>query len=408
MSRRTRFIKAPLAQTLLPHDNSRPSGPSQRFFFGPYNERCAIPREVIREIMLLSMQGEQGLLDHSKPPLLFCRVSPGWLQIASSTQDLWTTIAVTEPYFTRQNLDLVRTWLSRSGPTKLLRVTLSPSVNHPDWRLIYAFQTLFLASSHRWSYLGLSIPAALLPFMLGNPYVSLQALEGLALALPSQPNIVLSPTATRLRDVSLTILPERMALNPFLLNLNWQHIRHVDVITPSGTIEMVWALLEGCPNLCGLTIQATNNMKCPYIPYDLNRRLCVNLKHLTMRVNTRPGALEYFFDALFLPQLRLLDLECVPNGVIQEDTQWPLEALMRLYNVALPPLTNFILRGKVVHELDLMRLVNRIKPLRHLDVRDQRFSYVTASVRDLLALKAANAAQRFAEWQNERQALGLW
>lgn len=405
MNRRT-LARSRLAQTSLSIDNVR--RPSRKFYFGPYNERCALPCDVVREIMLFSMQGEQGLLDDSKPPLLFCRVSLGWYEVASTTQDLWTTISVTEPYFTLQNLETVRTWLSRSGPTKLLHITLSPSIINTNLGLIHSFQTLFLASSHRWSYLSLRIPVDLLPVMLNNPLVSLQALERLAIELPSQPMLVLSPTATRLRSVFLTALPEHMAPHPLLLNLNWNNIRHVHLSTPSGTIEMVWRILEFCPNLSGLSIHAANNMKCPHIPYDINRRLLNNLQRLTMRVNTRPGALEYFFDALFLPQLRELTLECIPNIGVQEETfLWPLRALLRLHAVALPPLTHFTLRGKVVQELDLIDLVSRIKSIRHLEVRDWNSSYVTASVRALLARNANNRAQLSRQWEIERRNAGL-
>ena len=393
MNRQTRLVKS--------------RRPSREFYFGPFNERCAFPHDVVREIMLFSVQGELGLLDHSKPPLLFSLVSPGWDRIASATQDLWTTIAVTEPYFIPQNLELVRAWLIRSGPTKPLQVTLSPSIVNPNLHVIRAFQALFLAGSHRWSYLSLSIPVALLPAMLSNPAVSLQALERLVLALPSHPMLVLSPTATRLSQVSLTTLPEHMAPHPLLLNLNWNNMTHVDLLTPAGTIEMVWRILEFCRNLCCLTIHATNNMKCPHIPYDINHRLWNNLQHLTMWVNTRPGALEYFFDALFLPQLRSLRLDCIPNIGVQEDTLWPLKALLRLYAVALPPLTHFTLRGKIVNELDLIHLVSTIKSIRQLEVYDQRFTYVTASVRALLARNADNRVQLFRQWEIKRRIAGL-
>lgn len=403
-NRRTRSAtaKSPLSQMSLPRHDTHSLRLPPLFLIGK-KARCGVPAELLREIMLLSVAGETGLLDRRKPPLLLREVSPAWKAHADSIQDLWTTISVTAPYFNRQNLKVVRDWLSRSGSTKPLNITLSPPTPDTDLHLLHDFQALLLTTSRRWAQLNLLVPTRTLPFMLSNPNAPLPALEALSLTLESQPHLVLSPTATRLRTVCLTVFPGLTTPSPIFCNLNWQQITQLDLRTVLGTVDFVWDVLVYCPNLRGLQITAMANINPPSAPFNPIRRLSLKLEHLSMYVNARPGYIGYFLDGLHLPRLHSLTLVFAPNR-IREETVWPLEAILALYDVSLPPLTNFFLYGKAVSERRLIELVSRIRRLRELIVCDGTFDYVTDPVKILLPRDEIDFAYRVAEWQREKKA----
>jgi len=162
--------------------------------------------------MLFSVQGEQGLLDYSKPPLLFCKVSPGGNRLLVPPQDLWTTIESPEPHFIPQNLDSSELGCAVRVPRSFSR---SPCRHQSFIQLafIYAFQTLFLATSHQVVFLGLSIPTPLLPVMLSNPLCPCRHWRLLALVLLRSPFWCYRQQLYACRNVYLTVLPERLVPN---------------------------------------------------------------------------------------------------------------------------------------------------------------------------------------------------
>jgi len=356
-----------------------------------------VPEELVREIMKLTMQGHVGDLDPTQPPLAFLKVCRTWKTIAESIPSLWSGIAITPPHFLRANLPVVKKWLRRSGSTRLQVGIYAPLTIRPA--LLNEMIAVFLPTSHRWECLNLGIPVHSLQVLLNAP---LPSLETLIVSLNIQPIIAVSPTATRLRNVHLSVYPPLITPDGGLLYLGWNHITHLVITSVAGTIEDIWNIFPRCPCLVSLNVMASNNHATPFIPYFPHRPFYSNrLTQLIVSTNSRPGVIGYFLDGLYLPALQDLQLRFTDR--VYDTHAWPRAAILDLRRRALPLLSMLCVRGKTIAEEDLCGFVLEMKYLERLDVNDGTNDLVTQAVLNLLPQdEAAVRRQREAHRQELR------
>jgi hypothetical protein len=339
------------------------------------------PEDVLRQIMELTMQDCIGSLDPNQPPLAFLKVCTTWKAIAESIPSLWSGISVTPSYFLWAKLPVIMEWLQRSRSTKLQVGIHVPQV--VDLRLLNAVTNIFLPTSNRWECLSLSIPPHYLQRFLHNQNAPLPSLETLMLSLATQPVTGLAPTATRLRNVRLAVFPPMVTPYGDLLNLRWNQITCLEIVSMAGTIADIWNTFTRCPVLETLKVTAMNNPTTPFIPFYPHNLFCSTfLARLTLITNSRPGVIGYFLDGLYLPCLENLELHFTDR--VYDTHIWPMAEILGLRARALPPLTMLSVRGKTIGEADLCDFVSRMKYLERLDVNDGINDLVTQAVRNLL------------------------
>jgi hypothetical protein len=347
----------------------------------PVQSAGPLPEDVLREIMKLTMQDCIGNLDPTQPPLAFLKVCTAWKTIAESIPSLWSGILVAPPYFLWAKLPVITEWLQRSRSARLQIGIYAPQI--VDDGLLTAMINIFQPTSNRWECLNLSVPSQYLQRFLHNQDAPLPSLETLMLSLITQPVTGLSPTATRLRNVQLTVFPPMVTPHGGLLNLNWNQITYLEITSMAGTIADIWNTFTQCPFLETLKVTARNNHTTPFIPFHPLNLFCSNfLTQLTLITNSRPGVIGYFLDGLYLPCLERLDLHFTDR--LYDTHIWPSAEILSLRSRALPPLTMLSVRGKTIGETDLCDFVTRMKHLEMLDVNDGTNDLVTQTVYSLL------------------------
>jgi hypothetical protein len=378
---------------------SSPSSPSGMNtilrYFSPAER---VPVELLRRIMQMCMEDLTGNLDSTQPPLAFLHVCPTWAAIAESTPDLWSSIEVTHLQFLPSNVEAVKQWLQRTRSVQLRVVIVAPIIVDPT--LLYAMLSTFIPTSARWQHLNLAIHAAALPLLLNNPHAPLTSLESLTLALTAQPYLDLSPTATRLRSVILKIHPPMKAPHGGLMNLGWGQLKHLEMSTVAGTIDIIWNIVTRCHDLESLTITAPNGYAIPYIPFYSQNLFYSKLRQLILVICARPGVIGYLLDGLHLPYLQ--DLQIHFTNRVYDTHIWPKSEILSLRSRSLPPLSMVSVMGKTIEEDDLCDFVTRMKYLEKLAVNDGSADLVTTAVSGLLPRTAADIQRQRDAHRKER------
>ena len=344
------------------------------------------------------MVGSIGDLDPSETPLVLRRVSPVWKDIADSTPRLWSTITVKPPQVLLPNVQVIREWLERAGPTNLLDINVHV-LDFPNLNLLAGILAEFMPTSRRWRHLDLSIPVVFLPMLLGNFGAPLPALESLKLAIDCQPCFTIDPSATRLRSVSLLARPPMGVISGTQLNLGWKQITSLNIETATVTLNVLRDTFFLCPQLLSLTISIRNNRFILQIPFHRDHLYHANIRQLTMSVNTHPAVIGHFLDGLYLPRLQELQLNF--TDPVDEIYLWPRASILGLRQRCLPPLVRVVITGKFIFEEDLVDFVQKMKHLEQLKVMYEEHNLVTPYVRGLMPQDDAEVLRRQAAYWDE-------
>ena len=360
-----------------------------------------LPAETLREIFLYCMVGSISDLDPSNAPLVLRGVSRAWKTVADSTPCLWSTITVTPPQILLSNVQVIREWLQRAGPTSTLNISVHVLPDFPNLNLLTGILAEFMPSSRRWQHLDLSIPVGFLPLLLSNPGASLPALESLQLTLDHQPHLVIDRSATRLRSISfkLSTLSPLNQLNGGRLDLAWHQITHLNIRTVTSTINAIWDIFLQCPRLLSLIITVSDNSSIRKMPPPRDHLFRSNIRQLTIVVNTHPVVIGHFIGRLYLPRLQELQLRFADPA--SEPYLWPRMAILDLRERCLPPLTSVAVAGKWICEADLVDFVRKMRHLEQLDVTYGSVNLVTRTVRNLLPRDDDDIMQRRAAYWDE-------
>ncbi|KAJ7212636.1 hypothetical protein GGX14DRAFT_564385 [Mycena pura] len=119
-----------------------------------------LPDDILREVFVETLPSTRNTaIISTEGPLLLCRVCKLWRSIALTTPRLWASVHIVVPDRARIHrlIDILRSWLGRSGTVPLAITMLLSQAWTPDCNVAAVFA--FLASASRqWKDLDLTLP----------------------------------------------------------------------------------------------------------------------------------------------------------------------------------------------------------------------------------------------------------
>ncbi|PPQ95619.1 hypothetical protein CVT26_008648 [Gymnopilus dilepis] len=262
-----------------------------------------LPVEIISIVFIFYVHHEKK---RSHSPLILGRICRRWRQVAWSTPDLWTALAIsTERATLPTHIQLAEEWLSRAGT-----LPLSISYTSDDcydtafgWVVPEVYKQMFEVLgrySNRWRSLSLSLPSALLEVLgtLSRPspmlhYLSVDAFweDYDHFRIPNFPRIpTFSKSSPKVVDISC-----------FKIALDWTAVTELRIELVD--IAEVLFILQTASNLRECKLEQVSDHWSTPTEYDLI--VCPILKDLSITFADRQSPVQ-FCDAISLPALTRL------------------------------------------------------------------------------------------------------
>ncbi|KAJ7464744.1 hypothetical protein B0H11DRAFT_2051044 [Mycena galericulata] len=272
-----------------------------------------LPPDIVREIFVACMPVDQNAaMSAHEAPLLLGRICSAWRTVALSTPTIWSSIHIVEPLVDPSEeiyegcLQLVRTWLERSGAVPLsisFRGCGNPLLDPSPY-----FETV-VSFSHRWQHIslwgcsGISLSKAQVPM--------LQSIKILDYALGDERSI--AETQEFLGAASVQDVVIGTDINPMELPLPWSQLttlvltrlrgpkRHLRRAILSSSTAL--NILSECRNLrkCALTIFPSGGDETVTVPSSVELPLLSSLTISMGRLDSLPR--DDPLDHLVLPHL---------------------------------------------------------------------------------------------------------
>ncbi|KAF7334556.1 hypothetical protein MVEN_02285500 [Mycena venus] len=263
----------------------------------------SLPPEIIAEIFINFVPTYPEFPPYSGvlSPLVLGRVCRHWRAIALSTPALWSSLslAVSDPDAVQtEKLDLLRTWLARSGNCPLSLSLTGPTTSD----FFTQFIETAVAHCTRWAHLDLLIPFDSLHLLQDHP-------------MPLLRDLTIGPTDLR-HDVDFTL--------PLFID-NAPQLRHV-VLTScflNATIRLPWAQLTHLDAHCLYEHECTDILRAAPVLVLCTLSVCCSdddvvvgpavpvhehLRKVTLLAEDPDVRLWLVLDCLTLPALRKLQV----------------------------------------------------------------------------------------------------
>ncbi|KAJ7263448.1 hypothetical protein C8J57DRAFT_436933 [Mycena rebaudengoi] len=276
-----------------------------------------LPDDIVGAIILACLPPTRNpIISGHEAPLLLCRISRTWRNVALSTPRLWASLHIAVPFETtrvQQLENVVSTWISRSGsvPLSVSLVSVSSSPDGLTSALLNSttlLQTL-IRVSHRWRHLRLSFPSSdyFTPFATVRtddvPILQTVVINGFQ---GSNWNSLAFIGSTKLHSVSLGDTSRVLDAPVY-----WGSLRHLALggrssypqhfLTPEAALDV----LRQCPSLetCAIPVSAHSSIFTTPPPAPLHMQ---HMKQLCV-LEDSPEVASNLFGSLVLPSLRTLE-----------------------------------------------------------------------------------------------------
>ncbi|KAJ7186482.1 hypothetical protein C8R46DRAFT_1341889 [Mycena filopes] len=268
-------------------------------------DQSVLPPEIVAKIFIafLPVYPDFPPLSGALSPLFLCRICRRWREIALSTPQLWSAIAIAVGRNPTAHLELLETWLARSGNCPL-SFRLSDAAKRP-----HHLQTALL-HLHRWQYIVLDLPFEQLVLVQGEmPLLREVTLTPPGGSLPLE----LFQRAPRLKSVVLS-----SHLHAVLLVLPWAQLTHFEGHLIGSQIVDVLGNAVNLTHATFYIIMVGSQLASMtgYRSHERLRHMCIRLRIV---VNHAPEST--LLGRLILPALRTLraDEPCLTTNSITAD-----------------------------------------------------------------------------------------
>ncbi|KAF7334819.1 hypothetical protein MSAN_02368600 [Mycena sanguinolenta] len=254
-----------------------------------------LPLDIIQELFVACLPTHRNcVMSASEAPVLLGRVCSSWRAISLSTPRLWCSLHVVEPLWSiadtpgsfeekvAQRLEIIHTWLGRSGQCPLSISLLSAPEHAPppgtDTATLSVtsmqFVKTLLSFAPRWQHIRFTAPLSFLLEVMSHFDAEVPLLETVSFHHSQDHN---SPLSTRgpfniLRGARISSLSIPGAI--FLsanLPLQWSQLTTLTVggpnwsVPPTITSDALLRVISKCPELrcCKLMVHDPNGIEMP-------------------------------------------------------------------------------------------------------------------------------------------------
>ncbi|KAK7018360.1 hypothetical protein R3P38DRAFT_1298338 [Favolaschia claudopus] len=285
----------------------------------------ALPAEIVSEVFLNFLPPYPDFPDHTGllSPILLCQICSFWRQIALSTPALWRAVGIDlrineDPTTLIQKLDVLQTWLSRSGACPLsirLRYDRNMQVGDSPPSLPQ-FMDALLPYRLQWEHLDLIMPHELLHRIKGE----MPLLKSLTFGPSEFPeDDVLSDCFAQAPNLTTAVLGEYFL--PSVMRLPW---------TQLTSLEGACLYEHECVQIVALT-PALIHFKAKVVAdtsetHHVDPCVCPALRTMILTVGAE-AEIANVLNMLTLPALRVLE---VPEPFVSTGNSIPvLKELMK-------------------------------------------------------------------------------
>ncbi|KAJ7167877.1 hypothetical protein C8R46DRAFT_1350790 [Mycena filopes] len=278
-----------------------------------------LPEDIIRSIFMETLPSiRNAALVSTEAPLLLCRISKPWRDIALRTTQLWAAIHIVIPHPEKVQIlsDLVTTWISRSGSVPLGISMVHSRTSDANCDVSSLFSAL-LAVAPRWRDMQLTVSdyshfGSLTPEDV--PLLKSIALRQGSIRRAADPSGMLKFLATTsLRSAELPS-PDCVLKNPLSLAF-LTHLKLPTNVYTALEYNETLGILHQCPLLetCELVLGRTAPGLAPRVHLPHLRHLAVT--HLRVWPDG-----PHFLPHLILPALRSFSVtthhQSLPRGIL--------------------------------------------------------------------------------------------
>ncbi|KAJ7205957.1 hypothetical protein GGX14DRAFT_643722, partial [Mycena pura] len=223
-----------------------------------------LPLDIIQEIFSACLPTDRNcVMSASEAPVLLGRICSSWRAISLSTPSLWANIHIAEstsPPTTNtpsvifqkkmaQRIEIIKTWLSRSGHCPL-SISLAGSTS--EWTMV-PFMEAILSFAHRWQHIRLAVSEVALEVLGRLTPTDVPILRGLWL------NDVRFPIDWSRLEILRAAHMSRLGLwgpgiKPEALSLRWDQLTELEIgdtswRQPHLTNEAILEMISKCSRL---------------------------------------------------------------------------------------------------------------------------------------------------------------
>ena len=252
-----------------------------------------LPAEILAGIFVLCMNYDISSFDPMQSPLLVSRVCRGWRQVALSTQNLWSSITVTDY---RSSSKMAKLWMSRaiSAPLTIRLDSTYDSTYRYSSNVgeIESVIAVLVQYCDRWQHLDVSFYRTP-PSCLSSIRHNLPSLESLRIR-SSTAFVNIFEVAPRLQTLLLDDWMSRIRLK-----IPWSQLTQLETQVSCSTDGLY--TLKFMPNLVKCTMHKPNNSG-DILPHNIS---VITLSHLRFfcLLRIRP---DNMFNHLHLPTISTL------------------------------------------------------------------------------------------------------
>ncbi|KAJ7212637.1 hypothetical protein GGX14DRAFT_564386 [Mycena pura] len=286
-----------------------------------------LPDDILREVFVKTLPSTRNTaIISTEGPLLLCRVCKLWRSVALTTPRLWASVHIVVPDRARIHrlIDILRSWLGRSGTVPLAITMLLSQTWTPDCNVAAVFA--FLASASRqWKDLEFTLP------LNGDDVTALSAVSSEDVPVLQSVKITLKLCQPLSADIGNVVGPPQVHF-PFLaaqslrgfafhgsyeflpspLAVSWGTLRYLTFYENSSSFP--WSILGQCTMLerCEIGIGTGNALTRATEPICLPFLSHLSLETCVLNMNSED--VLRIFDDLSLPHLTSLRLHTYQEG----------------------------------------------------------------------------------------------